>query len=97
FQMAADLGTVLGPIAIGWLAERTSFGVGMAVTGSLLAVSAVVWVLTPEPSRIVHPDDPTHPDHAGDGIDPQCSCDGSDGVPVVRDGMVATARRGAPG
>ncbi|MFC6011131.1 MFS transporter [Nocardia lasii] len=88
FQMAADLGTVLGPIIIGRLAERTSFGVGMAVTGAILALSAVVWLFTPEPSRIVHPDDPEHPDHAGDGIDPQCSCDGTpDGVPVVRDGL----------
>ncbi|WP_278263531.1 MFS transporter [Nocardia sp. AG03] len=93
FQMAADLGTVLGPIVIGWLAERTSFGVGMAVTGTLLAVSAGVWLATPEPSRIVHPEDPTHPDHAGDGIDPQCGCDGADGLPVVRDGLLATARR----
>ncbi|MBC7209754.1 MAG: hypothetical protein H5U33_04930 [Pseudomonas sp.] len=66
----------------------------MAVTGAVLAVSAAVWTLTPEPSRIVHPEDPEHPDHAGDGIDPQCSCDGSpDGVPVVRDGMIPAGRR----
>ncbi|MEV6213974.1 MFS transporter [Nocardia sp. NPDC051833] len=89
FQMAADLGTVLGPIGIGWIAEHTSFGVGMAVTGGVLAVSATVWLLTPEPSRIRHPEDPEHPDHAGDGIDPQCTCDGCpDGVPVVRAGLV---------
>ncbi|MEU4810813.1 MFS transporter [Nocardia fluminea] len=93
FQMSADLGTVLGPIVIGWLAERTSFGVGMVVTGAVLAVSAAVWVFTPEPAQIEHPDDPEHPDHAGDGIDPQCACDGSpDGKPVVRDGMVPAGR-----
>ncbi|MFF2085951.1 MFS transporter [Nocardia sp. NPDC058176] len=92
FQMSADLGTVLGPIAIGWIAEYTSFGVGMAVTGGLLAVTAVAWLFTPEPSRIVHPEDPQHPDHAGDGIDPQCTCDGSDGVPVVRTGLVPAQR-----
>lgn len=96
FQMSADLGTVLGPILIGWIAERTSFGVGMAVTGGLLAVSATVWLLTPEPSRIAHPEDPEHPDHAGDGIDPQCSCDGNpDGVPVVRTGLVPDHRPAA--
>ncbi|MEU4600395.1 MFS transporter [Nocardia sp. NPDC023988] len=93
FQMAADLGAVLGPIVIGEVADRTSFGVGMAVTGAVLAVSATVWVFTPEPSRIVHPEDPQHPDHAGDGLDPQCTCDGPDGSPVVRDGMVPAARR----
>ncbi|MFC9963956.1 MULTISPECIES: MFS transporter [Nocardia] len=93
FQMAADLGAVLGPIVIGEVADRTSFGVGMAVTGAVLAVSATVWVFTPEPSRIVHPEDPQHPDHAGDGLDPQCTCDGPDGSPVVRDGMVPANRR----
>ncbi|MCA2206467.1 MFS transporter [Nocardia rosealba] len=93
FQMAADLGAVLGPIVIGEVADRTSFGVGMAVTGAVLVVSATVWVFTPEPSRIVHPEDPQHPDHAGDGLDPQCTCDGPDGSPVVRDGMVPAARR----
>ncbi|MGM7648692.1 MFS transporter [Nocardia sp. JW2] len=93
FQMAADLGAVLGPIVIGEVADRTSFGVGMAVTGAVLAVSATVWVFTPEPSRIVHPEDPQHPDHAGDGLDPQCTCDGPDGSPVVRDGMVSANRR----
>ncbi|MFF5034089.1 MFS transporter [Nocardia salmonicida] len=93
FQMSADLGTVLGPIVIGWLAERTSFGVSMAVTGAVLAVSAAVWVFTPDPSQIEHPEDPERPDHAGDGIDPQCACDGSpDGKPVVRDGMVPAGR-----
>ncbi|MEV0684421.1 MFS transporter [Nocardia sp. NPDC050378] len=93
FQMAADLGAVIGPIVIGEVADRTSFGVGMAVTGAVLAVSATVWVFTPEPSRIVHPEDPQHPDHAGDGLDPQCTCDGPDGSPVVRDGMVPANRR----
>ncbi|MGW5456315.1 MFS transporter [Nocardia sp. NPDC003979] len=93
FQMAADLGAVLGPIVIGEVADRTSFGVGMAVTGAVLAVSATVWLFTPEPSRIVHPEDPQHPDHAGDGLDPQCTCDGPDGSPVVRDGMVPANRR----
>ncbi|KAF0846468.1 MFS transporter [Nocardia caishijiensis] len=93
FQMAADLGAVVGPIVIGEVADRTSFGVGMAVTGAVLAVSAAVWVVTPEPSRIVHPEDPQHPDHAGDGLDPRCTCDGPDGSPVVRDGLVPAGCR----
>ncbi|MGW4370737.1 MFS transporter [Nocardia takedensis] len=51
FQMAADLGTVIGPIAIGALAERTSFGVALPVTGALLALAALYWAVVPEPLR----------------------------------------------
>ncbi|GAA5069287.1 MFS transporter [Nocardia callitridis] len=51
FQMAADLGTVLGPILIGELAQRTSYGVGLAVTGALLGIAALVWAVVPEPKR----------------------------------------------
>ncbi|WP_425303702.1 MFS transporter [Nocardia wallacei] len=51
FQMAADLGTVLGPVVVGALAQRISFGFGLAVTGALLVVAAVGWALVPEPMR----------------------------------------------
>jgi len=51
FQMAADLGTVVGPIAIGWLAQRASFGFALAVTGALLVVAAAGWAVVREPLR----------------------------------------------
>ncbi len=51
FQMAADLGTVIGPIVIGALAQRVSYGIAFTVTGALLIVAALVWLLMPEPSR----------------------------------------------
>ncbi len=51
FQMAADLGTVLGPVLVGALAQRISFGWGLAVTGALLVVAAVGWAAVPEPLR----------------------------------------------
>ncbi|WP_324192359.1 MFS transporter [Nocardia transvalensis] len=51
YQMAADLGTVLGPIAVGALAQRISFGVALAVTGALLVVASGAWLLVPEPMR----------------------------------------------
>ncbi|OXR40487.1 Tetracycline resistance protein, class C [Nocardia cerradoensis] len=49
YQMAADLGTVVGPIAIGWLAQRVSFGFALAVTGALLVVAAAGWTVVREP------------------------------------------------
>ncbi|MEV6427212.1 MFS transporter [Nocardia sp. NPDC051463] len=64
FQMAADLGTVIGPVAIGALAQHLSYGVALTVTGALLAVAAVVWVVVPEPlhSRL-RPLDTDRSDH----------------------------------
>ncbi|MFI9509656.1 MFS transporter [Nocardia sp. NPDC052566] len=49
FQMSADLGTVIGPVAVGALAQQISYGLALAVTGALLAVAAVVWAVVPEP------------------------------------------------
>ncbi|MBF6174880.1 MFS transporter [Nocardia blacklockiae] len=51
FQMAADLGTVLGPVVVGALAQRLSFGWGLAVTGALLVLAAAGWSSVPEPLR----------------------------------------------
>ncbi|MQY31756.1 Multidrug resistance protein MdtH [Nocardia sp. RB56] len=51
YQMAGDLGTVLGPIAIGALAQRVSFEAALAVTALLLLAAAAVWIVVPEPSR----------------------------------------------
>ncbi|MCP2321280.1 putative arabinose efflux permease, MFS family [Nocardia amikacinitolerans] len=51
FQMAADLGTVLGPIAVGALAQHTSYGPALAVTGALLAIAAAAWLVVPETLR----------------------------------------------
>ncbi|WP_407675223.1 MFS transporter [Nocardia puris] len=48
FQMSADLGAVLGPIAVGALAEETSYGVALAATGGLLALAALAWAVVGE-------------------------------------------------
>lgn len=58
FQMAADVGAVLGPIIAGILADQVSFAVAFAVTGSLALVAAMFWV----PARDTTPRQPTpHP------------------------------------
>ncbi|MGW5109004.1 MFS transporter [Nocardia sp. NPDC004123] len=51
YQMSADLGTFLGPYAIGMLADRVSYGVALGVTGALLASASAVWLLAPETLR----------------------------------------------
>ncbi|WP_018335108.1 MFS transporter [Actinomycetospora chiangmaiensis] len=47
FQMASDVGTIVGPVAAGALAERSGFGAAFVVSGGVAAVALVVWLLTP--------------------------------------------------
>ncbi|MGF6883683.1 multidrug resistance protein [Nocardia sp. GAS34] len=51
FQMAADLGTVLGPVVVGAIAQRVSFGFALGVTGALLVLAAGGWAVAPETLR----------------------------------------------
>ncbi len=51
FQMSQDLGTVLGPIVVGAIAQQLGYGAGLAATGSLLAVAAIAWFIVPEPMK----------------------------------------------
>ena len=48
YQMAADLGSVLGPIVAGLLADNVSYVTAFAVTGSLCGLAALGWVTAPE-------------------------------------------------
>jgi MFS family permease len=48
FQMTADIGAVLGPIVAGLLADNLSYTAAFAVTGSLCALAAFVWLPAPE-------------------------------------------------
>jgi len=48
FQMAADIGAVVGPIVAGLLVDSISFGVAFAVSGALSLVAVLVWLPAPE-------------------------------------------------
>ncbi|OZM74993.1 MFS transporter [Amycolatopsis antarctica] len=48
FQMAADVGAVLGPLVAGAIAEKVSYGVAFGVTGAVAAVALVAWTLARE-------------------------------------------------
>jgi MFS family permease len=47
-QMTADIGTILGPIATGLLADHLSYPAAFVLTGGISLVAAVVWLRTPE-------------------------------------------------
>ncbi|MFB9907468.1 MFS transporter [Allokutzneria oryzae] len=48
FQMAADVGTILGPLLAGVMAENLSFETAFAVTGITMLLALVPWLLAPE-------------------------------------------------
>lgn len=43
FQMTADIGTVIGPIVAGLLAQHLSFSVAFAATGMIMLIAAIPW------------------------------------------------------
>jgi MFS family permease len=48
FQMMADLGSIIGSVVVGQVAEHTSFGWAFVVSGVILMIAAVGWILAPE-------------------------------------------------
>ncbi|MDI6629063.1 MAG: MFS transporter [Rhodococcus sp. (in: high G+C Gram-positive bacteria)] len=48
FQMASDVGAVIGPIVAGMIVEQVSFGPAFAVTGALLLLAGLWWSRVPD-------------------------------------------------
>jgi MFS transporter, DHA1 family, tetracycline resistance protein len=48
FQMAADLGAIVGPVLAGVLAERVGFAAAFGVTGAVALVAFGCWLCAPE-------------------------------------------------
>lgn len=48
FQMASDLGAIIGPVVAGVLVDHGSFGLAFGVTGALALGAAVPWLRTRE-------------------------------------------------
>ncbi len=61
FQMAADIGAVLGPIVAGMLADGLSYTAAFVVTGALAGAAALAWLPAPEtlPGKVAPPEHPT--------------------------------------
>lgn len=60
FQMAADVGAIIGPYVAGLIAEGSSFALAFGVTGALTLLAAAVWLPAPETLPRT-PDEPHHP------------------------------------
>jgi len=48
FQMMADLGSIIGSLVVGQVAQHTSFGWAFVVSGVVLLIASVGWMFAPE-------------------------------------------------
>ena len=58
FQMMADLGSIVGSLAVGQVAEHASYAWAFTVSGGILLLAAVGWAFAPE-TRGLPPVEPT--------------------------------------
>lgn len=49
FQMASDSGAILGPVMVGLVVDQFGFTTGFAVSGALLLLAVVPWIVVTEP------------------------------------------------
>ena len=49
FQMVADVGAVIGPVAAGFLADRLSYSTAFAVTGVIMLAATLPWFVVGRP------------------------------------------------
>ncbi len=47
YQMMADFGAIVGSLAVGEIAQHLTFGAAFVISGAILLVGAVGWVLAP--------------------------------------------------
>jgi MFS family permease len=83
FQMAADIGAVIGPIVAGILADQLSYAAAFAMTGVLAALAALVWLPAPEtlPSRTGSDEHPTPEEALATEVSPAASPPPAPGSP----------------
>lgn len=60
YQMAQDVGVIVGPIAIGALIDVMNYEVGFAVAGLVTLIGAAAWFAAPETLHRTRPPVPAH-------------------------------------
>lgn len=73
FQMAADVGAVLGPIVAGAIAEKWSFSAAFTISGVMAAIALVMWLFARETLPPKHDDEHTAQDAAVEDCAPDNS------------------------
>jgi ACDE family multidrug resistance protein len=58
YQMMADCGAIVGSVAVGQIAQHLNFGAAFVISGVILLVAAIGWVMAPE-TRVRAGSEPT--------------------------------------
>ncbi|MEU3275452.1 MFS transporter [Saccharomonospora sp. NPDC006951] len=76
FQMAADVGAVVGPLVAGAVAEKMSYAAAFGLTGGIAAIGFVLWVLAKETLPVGRSDekDSAEVAPAADSSCPEAGC-----------------------
>lgn len=91
YQMAADVGAIIGPVATGVLADQVSYTAAFVLTGSVSLLAALVWLAGRETLPPREDGAPAPNEHPAAGIVADCRCldEGPEvptGQPRYRDG-----------
>ncbi|MDQ4091992.1 MAG: MFS transporter, partial [Actinomycetota bacterium] len=87
FQMTADIGAILGPVAAGLIADQLSYAAAFALTGAISLLAAVAWLRSPETL-------PRLQDNTATDIAVECGC--RDEGPEVPTGQRMAGRSHRP-
>ena len=55
YRMAGDLGFVVGPLALGAVADAGAFTAGFFITGAIMILAAAILSFMPETRRSIQP------------------------------------------
>lgn len=100
FQMAADVGAIVGPLATGLIADYFSYGTAFALTGAIALLAALIWLPAPEtlPRVPAEPPAPVGPAPGRAGVAAECAaeCGRLDEGPEVPSGRRVAGRPRQP-
>ena len=57
-QMASDVGSIIGPLFIGWIVDIYGFQLGFGISGLILAAAGIIWIFAPGTNVRVVPNGP---------------------------------------
>ncbi|WBL18558.1 MFS transporter [Citricoccus sp. NR2] len=57
-QMSSDLGAIVGPLLVGFLVDVANYELAFAITGAVLVMAGIGWLLAPETNNPVVPGGP---------------------------------------
>ncbi|MGH4024494.1 MAG: MFS transporter [Pseudonocardiaceae bacterium] len=74
YQMAADIGAIIGPVATGALADQVSYTAAFVLTGSISLLAALVWLGASETLPPRDDGAPAREDHTAADLVAECRC-----------------------